>query len=183
MKKLIIFILICVMCGFVFNKSIIKANTQVNNTLGYDSSFLYNETNTYQYDRKIEQKNYIDNNGNNGTENVVTQLYDMSNKNSNTVSNDDPLLTVITHGLGGDASHWSLNDDKFTYCDDSIVKRLNNIVNGGVNVYWYIVEQTKELKIYDVTDNLTVTNDTDLLITNTTNLTKIENITDIIGCV
>ena len=39
MKKLIIFILIFVMCGFVFNKSIIKANTQVNNTLGYDSSF------------------------------------------------------------------------------------------------------------------------------------------------
>ena len=95
MKKLIIFILIFVMCGFVFNKSIIKANTQVNNTLGYDSSFLYNETNTYQYDRKTEQKNYKYNNGNNGTENVVTQLYDMSNKNSNTVSNDDPLIRQV----------------------------------------------------------------------------------------
>ena len=50
------------MSGFVFNKLIIKANTQVNNTLGYDSSFLYNVTNTYHYDRKTEQKNYIDNN-------------------------------------------------------------------------------------------------------------------------
>ena len=49
----------------------------------------------------------------------------MSNKNRNTVSNDDPLLTVITHGLGGDASNLSLNDRKFSYCEDSIFKYSN----------------------------------------------------------
>ena len=42
----------------------------------------------------------------------------MSSKNSNTVSNNNLLLTVITHGLGGIASHWSLNDIKFSYCED-----------------------------------------------------------------
>ena len=42
----------------------------------------------------------------------------MSSKNSNTVSNNNPLLTVITHVLGGIASHWSLNDRKFSYCED-----------------------------------------------------------------
>ena len=49
----------------------------------------------------------------------------MSSKNSNTVSNNNPLLTVITHGLGGDASNLSLNDRKFSYCEDSIFKYSN----------------------------------------------------------
>lgn len=58
-------------------------------------------------------------------------------------------MTVLTPGLGSNASVWSLKHGTFTYCEDSLITRLSSISNNGANIYWYIVENNT-LRIYDL---------------------------------
>lgn len=46
-----------------------------------------------------------------------------------------PAITVLTHGLGGAASHWSNNsNDKFSYDNRSLIEKLRD--KNGANVFW-----------------------------------------------
>lgn len=66
------------------------------------------------------------------------------------------MITVLTHGLGGDASHWSNVDDKFTYDEDSMFARLEQelLKNGGsgANIYWAVMQNSTEFELYDLND-------------------------------
>lgn len=107
---------------------------------------LYNSTNTYGY------------NGNNNLDDRAYVYYDTSidGKNSNTVSTDAPLITVLTHGLGGAASHWSNVNNVFTYDEDSMFARLERelLKNGrnGANIYWAVMQNSTAFKLYDLND-------------------------------
>jgi len=127
---------------------------------------LYNETNTYnvKVDNLAPDMNYLDING---------SLYETipSNKNSNVVSSEAPLVTFITHGLSGDASHWSnLNNyrsyerfglnistpneslkNSLSFTEDSILAVLSGMVDAnvyyaGFNAYheYYLVNLTEQ---------------------------------------
>ncbi len=60
---------------------------------------------------------------------------------SQQVSSGTPMITFITHGLGGNASYWSntLNADGtgrvFAYKEDSLIEELRKKA-GGADVYW-----------------------------------------------
>ena len=56
---------------------------------------LYNATNTFRY------------NGYNTNGDSDYVHYDMSTSNNNPIKTGSPQITVLTHGLNGDASHWS----------------------------------------------------------------------------
>ena len=57
---------------------------------------LYNATNTFRYNA----------NNTNGDNDYV--YYDMGTSNNNQIKSGAPQITILTHGLGGDASHWSM---------------------------------------------------------------------------
>lgn len=80
-------------------------------------------------------------------------------------SEDSPSITILVHGQGGDASHWS-NDgevvlDKngketssyyFEQSEDSIIEGLINSaqVNGEVNLYWAKFETNSDFYLMDL---------------------------------
>lgn len=85
---------------------------------------LYSETNTYAY-------------------NQTAYSYDLSpsGKIQNAqVSDEAPLITVLTHGLGGNASHWSNINGKFAPDSTSIISTLNSqykqMSGQDANIYW-----------------------------------------------
>jgi hypothetical protein len=89
MKKrftVFIFVLLIVVCLFFANPVSAEGNTEFN----INSTDLYSQTNTYDYT---------------GLKNPNEERYNMSLKNGNDVSDEKPLLTVLTHGLGGEAMH------------------------------------------------------------------------------
>ncbi|CCV63929.1 hypothetical protein BN85403520 [Alteracholeplasma palmae J233] len=106
------------------------------NDLG--NEILYNETNTYNYDKTRLSKE--------------GSLYNIEDPNLNKVSNSEPLVTFITHGLGGSASHWSnltgfeeykkygLNEteiskevkEEFSYTEDSIISMLSYLSDSNI---------------------------------------------------
>ncbi len=130
-------IVICIMmalsivCGLInvniFNVFAEDAVTDASFT-GIDGSpeegeNLYNATNTYDYS------------GDNTQLNITYEYYNTSAEttNGNTVSGSAPIITVLTHGLGGSASHWS-NDanGNLAYDQDSLFARIDKeLENAG----------------------------------------------------
>lgn len=110
-----------------------------------DHTLLFNATNTYTY------------NGDNKNDNREYQYFDTSetSRNDNTVMDGAPQITVLTHGLGGGASHWS-NDgaDNFAYDEESLPARLNEelvkLDGKGANIYWARMQNADEFKLYDL---------------------------------
>lgn len=131
-RKVFILIGLFVTIAFVTANIRVKGTTETWVNYEYGNSELYSITNTYNY------------NGNN--------IYDMSKRNDELYTeNEDtqPILTVLTHGLGGSATNWSLKNGSFTYCEDSLITRLTNIVGGDAYIYKYKVEKGN-LTIYDL---------------------------------
>lgn len=74
-----------------------------------------------------------------------------------------PAITILTHGLGGSASHWSNNNNnKFSYDNRSLIERLRD--KNGANVFWakmssatnfdfYVINKLNQLAQYE-TGNL-----------------------------
>ena len=113
---------------------------------------LYNQTNTYDYK------------GSNTDQNSLYEYYDTSvnGKNTNTVKEGAPQITVLTHGLGGDAFHWSnvkdsYGDPVFAYDEESLFVRLQqeSAKNGGVgaNLYWAKMTGKKSFCLIDLENN------------------------------
>ena len=83
---------------------------------------------TNTYDVEVTEQVVYDTNNSNTPYNYYKATYNMQETNDNAVSDDAPQVTFLTHGLEGDASHWS-NDKmngikKFIYTNDSIVELL-----------------------------------------------------------
>lgn len=78
-----------------------------------------------------------------------------------------PAITVLTHGLGGDASHWSNNGNgQFSYDNRSLIEKLRD--SNGANVFWakmsnssrfnlYIIDETTQLSPYNISNLSTLT--------------------------
>ena len=167
MKKLVnrvLSLLIVVALAVILfkNKSVI-INASSNN-FNINSSQLYSSTNTYNYNTNINDsiRPGIENN----------RLYIMNSKNDrngNVVSTEEPLITVLTNGLGGDASHWSnigADNNLFGYTPDSIITKL--FKRGNSNIY--IAKVTNNtFELYDITKQYS-----DALLSNKTDLEEIK---------
>ena len=121
---------------------------------------LFNATNTYNYIPIVD-----------GEENVRThEFYNTSipNNNINKVRNSAAQITVLTHGLGGDASHFSNNGNSlYSHNENSIVARLNEEIkkNTGnyADIYIAKMKSTSSFELYYVNncenvdlDNITI---------------------------
>ena len=99
--------------------------------------FNYNLANTYNYNSEhLENESH----------------YNMSERN-NEVVDSEASLTILTHGLGGDASHWSYNESTadFGYEEDTLITSLVKSLNNDVKIYKV---KTDGLNDYDKGENL-----------------------------
>ena len=114
---------------------------------GYSSTLseeeLYNATNTYAYNGANPYER--------GTEEYrLYEYYDVSDngKLSNVEISDTPQITVLTHGLGGSAAHWTNNGKQFSYSTTSIIARIDNILlDGAASVYWAKMTDHKKFSL------------------------------------
>lgn len=158
LKRFNIFIVLCIMAVAViiarFNiqglKTFAENTTSTNAIFGGiagspNGEALYDATNTYKYkgDNTGSERSY--------------EYYDTSTngKNNNVVSTDSPMITVLTHGLGGSASHWS-NDGGDDFAPDEGETALffqlkNELTKRGkdANIYW-AVAQNSSFNLYDL---------------------------------
>jgi uncharacterized alpha/beta hydrolase family protein len=92
-KKIYILFICIFITSLVILLTSASTYAAISQSFNINDTDLYNETNTF---------NYLNSFGQNEAR------YDMSTRIQNrVVSTEDPLITVFTHGLGGDASHWS----------------------------------------------------------------------------
>lgn len=140
-KKLKVFYIMltfCIFLSFIFLYAIVNAST-VEEWVNYSINDieLYNKTNTYNYS-KVESGN------------KPNQYYNMtsSGKNNEVVTTQSPQITVLTPGLNSGASVWSNSFGKFNYDSESLISRLESLVD--CYVYWYRVDRYGNLKIYNI---------------------------------
>lgn len=136
MKKFLSFLLLLsvILSVQLFSKRVVFALDLTD--LSITNEELYNATNTYKYKPNHQQ---------NGAR------YDLTKKDaSKKVSDEKPLMTVFTHGLGGDASHWSNDGKRFAYSNDSLITRLAKTIDS--NIYWVKYETPTEFKIIDISE-------------------------------
>lgn len=162
--------------GFSSKNVIIKADT-TETFVGLSDSLtdidLFNATNTYNY-----------NGANNIIKDDAKSGYDYFNtnvgaKNSNSIYSGAPQITVLTHGLGGDASHWSNNGmGDFSYDERSLFSRINVELrkNGSndANIYWAKMTDRGSFYLYNL-NSLPA----DKILYDAAILTKIPSITDV----
>jgi hypothetical protein len=120
-KKIYILFICIFITSLVILLTSASTYAAISQSFNINDTDLYNETNTF---------NYLNSFGQNEAR------YDMSTRIQNrVVSTEDPLITVFTHGLGGDASHWSnVGTNNFAYSDDSLINRLARMSES--NIYW-----------------------------------------------
>ena len=157
MKKIISFMLMCIIVILLFmfipkNKVNANSNLLEWSNYSFDDLRLYSETNTYTATEI--------NNGNisyNFDNNVPTEFMPGA-----------PQITILTHGLTSDASVWSNENTEnsiFTFTEDSLITRLNNLV-GGANIYWCRTGEAEEkedyiYELYDINkENIDIKNGT-----------------------
>lgn len=161
LNKLVLklFAIILVMLMFITGIQSINA---VSSTT-YDENF-FSEANTY--DAIITEKNVPGNN----SKKYKSISYNLeTEKRNSAVSDDDPQVTFITHGLNGTAAHWSNNGDsnnfQFQYTNDSIISLLQQ--KSECNIYLAKFEDSEtnlllfHLNDKDYTVSKEITNITD----------------------
>ncbi len=148
-KKIFNFIFIGLFIFIILINFRIDVNAIINSiSLDITSAELYSATNTYNYNPNVTYNNssLIPGEENN-------RLYIMnsiSDKNLNGMSADAPLLTVLTHGLGGCAEQWSNNgNDQLGYTQNSILASLFDL--GNSNVYIAAVKNNV-YSLYNITE-------------------------------
>lgn len=140
MKKIVIalcsFVLVLMMgmpLIFEATQNISTVKAEATQTQVYDADF-FSRANTYN---ATLTQTVVPGSTNGETYNSVR--YNMNVKRANVIVSDDaPQVTFITHGLGGDASHWSNNsgnpDWEFAYSPGSIIDLLQQ--KASCNIYW-----------------------------------------------
>ena len=167
--------LLGVVSTFSFNRFIAKADTTgkfVGVSGSPNDNSLYSVTNTY---------NYLGNN--NEGEDEDKSIYDyfdtgVGKKNTNSVYSGAPQITVLTHGLGGGAFHWSNNGlNVFAYDEDSLFMRIDEELskNGGngAHLYWAKMININSFYLYDLK---TKPNDKNVYLDNVNTVTSINDI-------
>lgn len=94
---------------------------------------LYNATNTYQY--KGIPTPYQESLTYTQTADNAFYYTDNNHRTGLTVSQYAPRITVLTHGLGCNASVWSNNEGAFSKDTESLIERLNQKQNNKANIY------------------------------------------------
>ena len=92
--KLSLGLLILCLFTFAFGSIFVYADANVIDT-SIDSVDLYNETNTYNYILNTTNTSSYDFNND--------ARYDLNDRNANMVENEEPAITVFTHGWNGHA--------------------------------------------------------------------------------
>ena len=149
--SIILIITIVSFFGFKVNAS---SNNEVDkNTIDLQDiscSALYSATNTYNYNDNIDYDDFDIIPGEENNELYI--MHSVSDKNNNQVSTEAPLLTVLTHGLGGGAYQWSNNgNDKLGYTDNSILASLFDL--GNSNVYVANIKNNN-YSLYNITEEI-----------------------------
>ena len=109
---------------------------------------LYNATNTYNvvngFDSLSRDDDYV-------VEDSGAVFYDWYNtgtKNTNVVDQGRPQITVLTHGFGGNAGHWSNNEDgTFAENENSIIDAFSG---NNANLYLAKIDSNKKLYLIDI---------------------------------
>ena len=148
-----IILIIIIVLFFDFKVNASDTNEVDNNAINVQDiscSALYSATNTYNYNDEIDYDNFtiIP-----GEENNRLYIMDsISDKNNNPVSTEAPLLTVLTHGLGGGAYQWSNNgNDQLGYTENSILASLFDL--GNSNVYVANIDDN-HYSLYNITEKI-----------------------------
>lgn len=147
-RKIIITITICVILSVLFfmNADVKGSNNIFIGSVNYSSkASLYKATNTYAYNEPTENHDstYI--------------YYDLTSLENNPVMSGDPQITVLTHGLLGNASHWSNNGSgAFAPDSSSLISQLDlqiyNKTGAHANIYWAKMVLHDSFKLYDLND-------------------------------
>ena len=148
MKKLIITILSITMVLIIISFSNIEVHgedkTPFTGQNGSPSgSTLYEATNTFSY---------AANTGSSRTHSYFNTSSTLENPSP--IKSGAPQITVITHGLGGNASHWS-NDgnNNFAYDSSSIISRIDQELSkkgNDANIYWAVMQSSTSFCLYDL---------------------------------
>lgn len=162
MKKIISIILFLslLVCTTLYTSNVVYA-AETSIDMNINSIALYEATNNYSYINDFEANEH---------------RYNLNDKNENIeISTDKPLMTVFTHGLAGDASHWSNSAGQFAYSDKSLITRLAKLIDS--NIYWVRFISSDSFDILNITNE--VYDGINNGIVNPYNGTKISSITDI----
>lgn len=125
MKKIGFIFLIVATFTMLQNIKEIKAENQDWVNYSINDTELYNETNTYQCDNIFDYK----------------VSYDMSNFIGQSISTQEPMITVLTPGWSSTAQVWSNHEDEFTYLEDSLITQLSEKTTGS---YIYLYKMINE---------------------------------------
>ena len=125
MKKIGFIFLIVATFTMLQNIKEIKAENQDWVNYSINDTELYNETNTYQCDNIFDYK----------------VSYDMSNFTGQSISTQEPMITVLTPGWSSTAQVWSNHEDEFTYLEDSLITQLSEKTTGS---YIYLYKMINE---------------------------------------
>lgn len=103
---------------------------------------LFTETNTYVCTTYDEANDLIE--------------YDLSSKRPNVQVMEHPQITVLTHGLYGDAGDWSnqcsaANSATFAYDEESLIIQLKNFI-GDANIYWAKMSTKTDFDLINITN-------------------------------
>lgn len=84
------------------------------------------------------------------------------------VSDDTPAITVLMHGLGGDAGDWSNSfngtkgsGDSFAYDSDSIIEKMRNTSSFEIKLYKAVTFDANSFTLYSEYSDNVVSNITD----------------------
>lgn len=127
MKK--IFMFIC-MLGVLISIPIFNANATESSS---DYEALFNETNNYNTILTKESETLSD-----GTSfDYYVNNVDFSTQNANVISEEEPIVTFLTHGLGGDDYHWAHKDLYGTnqYFSGTIVNYIQQLQESDVYLF------------------------------------------------
>ena len=176
-KKIICFIVVLLITFIICNYLNVNAKTNDININDINSAALYSATNTYNYNPNVDYNSKIVPGQENNRLYVMNSL---SDRNSNIVSTDKPLLTVLTHGLGGSAEQWSNVSDAFNklrlgYAQDSIIASLYDVGNSNIYVAKFL---NGEYILLDITEQIRLRSN-NIDIENNHNKYQIDHITDI----
>ena len=147
MKK--IFMFICIL-GVLISIPIFKANATESSS---DYEALFNETNNYNTILTKESETLSD-----GTSfDYYVNNVDFSTQNANVISEEEPIVTFLTHGLGGSYYHWlNKKDENNEYCFiETIIDGIKQNVDIEIYLFEFDNNSTYYLKkyVYNTNDN------------------------------
>lgn len=146
--KLSLGLLILCLFTFAFSSIFVYADSNGIDT-SIDSVDLYNETNTYNYILNTTNTSSYDFNND--------ARYDLGNRNENEVENEEPAITVFTHGWNGNRN--TFLSSNFDNGNESLVSKFNQVISfSDIYVAKYTLEKENDklkpkISLYDITQS------------------------------